>query len=228
MLVDAEFRGRPRKLLVVANRNGFFYVLDRLNGQVLMAEPFVKNLTWASAIGPDGRPKLLPGYENSIEGTKTCPAVSGAANWPSSAFNPSTGLFYVMAFEGCAIYRRNADWFELGKSFYGGTTKSVTVDGGGKYLRALDLQTGTLVWEIPKIGGGITASGVLSTAGGLVFYGDNTGGAFVAVDARSGRRLWEFNTQQTWKSSPMTYAIDGRQFVAAVAGSTVRVFGLDR
>ena len=104
MLVDANFRGRARKLLVVANRNGFFYVLDRLTGRMLMAEPFVKNLTWSSGIGPDGRPKLLPGYENSVEGTQTCPAVSGAANWPSSAFNPATGLFYVMASEAlCGV-----------------------------------------------------------------------------------------------------------------------------
>ena len=226
MLVDAEFRGRPRKLLVVANRNGYFYVLDRLTGQMLMAEPFVKNLTWASGIGADGRPKPLPGYENSVEGTQTCPAVSGAANWPSTAFSTATGLFYVMAAEGCAIYRKNSDWFEFGKSFYGGTTKSVTIEGGGKFLRALDLQSGKLVWEIPAIGGGVTASGVMSTSGGLVFYGDNTNGAFVAVDARTGKRLWHYDTQQTWKSSPMTYAIEGQQYVVAVAGSTVRVFGL--
>jgi alcohol dehydrogenase (cytochrome c) len=226
MLVEANFGGRPRKLLVVANRNGFFYVLDRLTGRMLLAEPFVKNLTWASGVGADGRPKLLPPYENSVDGTQTCPAVSGAANWPSSAFNPTTGLFYVMASEACAVYRKNSDWFEYGKSFYGGTTKPATIEYGGKFLRALDLQSGKLVWETPKIGGGATASGLLSTAGGLVFYGDNTGGAFVAVDAKTGHHLWQFDTLDVWKSSPMTYAIDGKQFVSAVAGSKVRVFGL--
>ena len=133
-----------------------------------MAEPFVKNLTWASGIGADGRPRLLAPYENSVDGTQTCPAVSGAANWPSSAFNPATGLFYVMASEACAVYRKNSDWFEYGKSFYGGTTKPATIEGGGKFLRALDLQSGKLVWETPKIGGGATASGLMSTAGGLV------------------------------------------------------------
>ena len=228
MLVDAEFRGRPRKLLVVANRNGFFYVLDRLTGQMLMAEPFVKNLTWASGIDPGGRPKLSSGYENSADGTVTCPAVSGAANWPSSAFNPATGLFYVMASEACALYRKNTEWFELGKSFYGGTTKPATIDSGGKFLRALDLQSGKLIWETPKIGGGATASGLLSTAGGLVFYGDNTGGALIAVDAKTGQRLWQFETRETWKSSPMTFAIDGTQYIGVVAGSTVRVFSLPR
>jgi alcohol dehydrogenase (cytochrome c) len=226
LLVDAEFRGQPRKLLVVANRNGFFYVLDRLTGRMLMAEPFVKNLTWSSGIGADGRPRLLAAYENSVEGTQTCPAVSGAANWPSTAFNPETGLFYVMASEGCAVYRKNSDWFEFGKSFYGGTTKGATIAGGGKYLRALDLQSGRLVWEVPRVGGGASASGVMSTAGGLVFYGDNTGGALIAINATTAQRLWQFETHQTWKSSPMTYAIDGKQYVGVVAGSTVRVFGL--
>jgi len=226
MLVDTDFRGRPRKLLVVANRNGFFYVLDRLTGQMLMAERFVKNLTWASGIDAKGRPRLLPGYENSVEGTQTCPSVSGAANWPSSAFNPSTGLFYVMASEACSVYRKNSDWFEFGKSFYGGTTKNATIEGGGKSVRALDLQTGKLVWEVSNVGGGITGSGLMSTEGGLVFYGDNTGGAFVAVDAKTGARLWNFDTQQVWKSSPMTFAIDGKQYISTVAGPTVRVFGL--
>jgi alcohol dehydrogenase (cytochrome c) len=226
LLVDAEFRGQPRKLLVVANRNGFFYVLDRLTGRMLMAEPFVKNLTWASGIGADGRPQLLAAYENSVEGTRTCPAVAGAANWPSTAFNPATGLFYVMASEGCAVYRKNSNWFELGKSFYGGTTRAATIDGGGKYLRALDLQTGRMVWEVAGVGGGASASGVMSTAGGLVFYGDNTGGALIAVDAKTAQRLWQAETDQAWKSSPMTYAIDGKQYVGVVAGATVRVFGL--
>lgn len=232
LLIDADFRApaearaRRRKLLVVANRNGFFYVLDRLNGRMVMAVPFVKNITWASGIAANGRPMLRPGYENSVEGTQTCPSVSGAANWPSSAFNPATGLFYVMASESCSVYRKNSDWFELGKSFYGGTTKPATIEGGGKFLRALELQTGKLVWETPKIGGSITASGLLSTAGGLIFYGDNTGGAVVAVDAKDGTRLWQFETQQVWKSSPMTYEIDGKQFISVVAGSSVRVFGL--
>jgi alcohol dehydrogenase (cytochrome c) len=226
LLIDAAFRGRARKLLAVGNRNGFFYVLDRVTGMLLMAEPFVKNLTWASGIGADGRPKLLPGNENTVEGTRTCPSQTGAANWSSSSFNPSTGLFYLMAGEACAIFTKNSDWFELGKSFYGGTTRPAPVDGGGKYLRALDLQTGKLVWEIAKVGGSVTGSGVMSTAGGLVFYGDNTGGALAAVDAKTGTRLWQYDTGQVWKASPMTYAIDGKQYIGVVAGSTVMVFAL--
>ena len=106
LLIDAEFRGRQRKLLALGSRNGFFYVLDRLTGEFLLGERFVKNLTWASGIAPNGRPQLLPGYENTAEGTRTCPSVSGAANWPSTSFNPATGLFYLMASEACAIYQR--------------------------------------------------------------------------------------------------------------------------
>jgi alcohol dehydrogenase (cytochrome c) len=226
VLLDARFRGRPRKLLVQASRNGFFYVLDRLTGEFLLGEPFVKNLTWASGIGADGRPRLLPGYDNTVDGTRTCPNVTGAANWPSTAYNPATGLFYVMAGEGCAIYKKNSTWFELGKSFYGGTTERLTIEGGGKFLRALDLETGKIVWEIPDIGGSVSASGVLSTAGGLVIYGDNTGGAVVAADAKTGKRLWHFSTGEVWKASPMTYAIDGQQYIGVVAGSTVMTFGL--
>lgn len=226
LLLDAAFQGRPRKLLALGSRNGFFYVLDRLTGALLLARPFVKNLTWASGIGTDGRPQLLPGYENAVGGTRTCPSVTGAANWPSTAFSPATGLFYLMAGEACAIYAKNAQWFELGKSFYGGSTKPAPVEGGGKFLRALDLQTGTLVWEIPGVGGSVSGGGLMSTAGGLVVYGDNTGGALVAVDARTGKRLWHFNTGEVWKSSPMTYAIAGKQYIGVVAGSTVMVFSL--
>lgn len=224
MLVDAEFRGRQRKLLVQGNRNGFFYVLDRLTGELLMAEPFVKNLTWASGIGPDGRPTLLPGHEPTPNGTRACPSVAGATNWPSTAFNPATGLFYLMAAESCNIYTKNPKWWKQGESFYGGGTRRAVVENGGKFLRALDLQTGRIAWEVP-VEGGILQSGVMSTAGGLVFYGDGSG-AFVAVDATTGKLLWHFRTGQSWKAGPMTYTIDGKQYIGMTAGSTIMVFGL--
>jgi alcohol dehydrogenase (cytochrome c) len=131
-----------------------------------------------------------------------------------------------MASEACSIYQKNSQWFELGKSFYGGSTKPAAVEGGGKFVRALDLQTGKVVWEIPNVGGGISASGVMTTSGGLLFYGDNVNGAFVAVDASHGKRIWHFDTGQVWKASPMTYALAGKQYIGVVAGSTVIVFGL--
>jgi alcohol dehydrogenase (cytochrome c) len=226
LLVDAPFRGQTRKLMLHGDRNGFFYVLDRLTGKVLLAEPFVRNITWASGIGPDGRPMLLPGNEPTVEGQKVCPAVAGAANWPSNAYSPTTGLFYMFAEESCNVYSKNDQWWEAGKSFYGGGTRRVPGEtGGGKFLKAIDIQTGKTAWEIPDIGGGILGSGLMATAGGLVFYGDGSG-AFVAVDAKTGKLLWHFNTSQTWKGGPMTYMIDGVQYVGVAAGSTVLSFSL--
>jgi alcohol dehydrogenase (cytochrome c) len=226
MLVDTVFRGRPRKLLLHGDRNGFFYVLDRLTGELLLAEPFVKNLTWASGIGKDGRPIRRPGQEPTVQGTRVCPAVAGATNWPSTAFSPVTGLFYLMAEESCGIFTKNSQWWEQGKSFYGGGTRRSPGDTSVKYVRALDVQTGKIAWEIPNVGGNILASGLMSTAGGLLFYGDSTGGAFVAADAKTGRLLWHFNTGQPWKAGPMTYSIERKQHIAVTAGSTVMVFAL--
>jgi PQQ-dependent dehydrogenase (methanol/ethanol family) len=225
LLLDATWRGEPRKLLVQGNRNGFFYVLDRLTGKLLLAEPFVKKLTWASGIGADGRPILLPGNTPTPQGQLTCPSVAGAANWPSNAFDPRTGLFLLFALESCEIYSKNDRWWEPGRSFYGGATRRAPGETSEKFLRAIDIQTGKVAWEIPDIGGGILGSGLMATAGGLVFYGDGRG-AFVAADSKTGKLLWHFNTSGNFKSGPMTYALGGEQFVVTVAGSTVVAFGL--
>lgn len=226
LLADMTFRGKPRKLLLQGNRNGFFYVLDRLTGEFLLGEPFVKNITWASGLTKEGRPILLPGNEPTPAGTRTCPSVEGATNWPATAFSPATGFFYLMAEESCAIFTKSPEWWARGQSFYGGATRRSPDDTRAKFLRALDPNTGQVVWEIAGLGGGILSSGILSTAGGLVFYGDSPGGALVAADAKTGRLLWHFNTGQPWKSGPMTYAIDGRQFVGVTAGSTIMAFAL--
>ena len=226
VLVDAQFHGQPRKLMLQGNRNGFFYVLDRVTGKVLLAEPFVKKITWASGIGPDGRPKLLPGNEPTVEGQLVCPAVAGAANWPSTAFNPATGLYYMFAEESCNIYTKNDQWWEAGKSFYGGGTRRPPGDNvSGKFLKAIDIQTGKTAWEISDVGGGILASGLMATAGGLIFYGDGNG-AFIAADAKNGKLLWHFNTGQSWKAGPMAYTVDGNQYIGMVAGSTILTFSL--
>src|SRR5262249_4482813 len=139
VLIDAEFRGERRKLLVQGNRNGFFYVLDRVTGKVLLAEPFVSKLTWASGIGADGRPVLLPGNAPTGEGQRTCPSVAGAANWPSTAYSPATKLYYLFAQESCNVYSKNAEWWEAGKSFYGGGTKRSPGDESRKFLKAINL-----------------------------------------------------------------------------------------
>jgi PQQ-dependent dehydrogenase (methanol/ethanol family) len=226
VLVDAPFHGQPRKLLLQGNRNGFFYVLDRVTGKVLLAEPFVKKITWASGIGPDGRPKLLPGNEPTVEGQLVCPAVAGAANWPSTAFNSATGLYYMFAEESCNVYTKNDQWWEAGKSFYGGGTRRPPAETvSGKFLKAIDIQSGKTAWEISDVGGGILASGLMATAGGLIFYGDGSG-AFIAADATNGKLLWHFNTGQSWKAGPMTYTVDGNQYIGIAAGSTILAFGL--
>ena len=226
VLVDARWGGQPRKLMLQANRNGFFYVLDRMTGQVLLAEPFVKRITWASGIGPDGRPKLLPGNEPTEEGQLVCPAVAGAANWPSTAFSPLTGLYYLFAEESCNIYTKNGEWWSAGKSFYGGGTKRAPAGSpSGKFLKAIDIQTGKTAWETADIGGGILGSGLMATAGGLLFYGDGNG-AFLAADAANGRPLWHFNASQSGKAGPMTYTVDGAQYVAVAMGPNVIAFGL--
>lgn len=226
LAVNANFRGKTRKLLLQANRNGFFYVLDRVTGEFLLAEPFVKKLTWASGIGSGGRPKLLPGAEPSIAGTKTCPSVEGAANWMSSAYSAATGLFYVQSLERCSIYSKSSAWWEPGKSFYGGGTRRVPGENGEKILRAIDIHTGKIVWEYPQIGAANSWGGVLSTDGGLVFFGEDSG-AFAAADARTGKLLWSFQTSQPWKASPMTYQTAGKQFVSIASGGTILAFGLN-
>jgi alcohol dehydrogenase (cytochrome c) len=225
LLVDAQWEGRQRKLILHANRNGFFYVLDRTDGSLLRATPFVKKLTWASRIGPDARPVLNRNQVPTPEGTTVCPAVEGATNWFSTAFDPARGLYFVQALEKCTVYTLVPGTWEAGKSFYGGTTRNVPGEGGEKSLRALDLATGGVRWELPQIGPANSWGGVLATAAGLVFFGDDSG-AFAAADSAMGRRLWEFQTNVLWKASPMTYVFDGRQYVAIAAGGAILAFSL--
>ncbi|MCC7154617.1 MAG: PQQ-binding-like beta-propeller repeat protein [Bryobacterales bacterium] len=225
MLLDAEFGGRPRRLLVQANRNGFWYVLDRASGEFLLAKPFVKKLTWAKEIGKDGRPVLLPGADPAPEGTRACPAVEGATNWFSTAYHPGLRLFYVQALEKCGIYSKSPGVWQAGKSYYDGASRDVPGEPGRKVLRALDLDSGRVVWEAPQAGPGTAWGGVLSTASGLVFSADDDG-ALVARDARTGARLWEFPANQLWKASPMSYQFDGRQYVTIAAGGAILAFSL--
>ena len=143
----------------------------------------------------------------------------------STAFNPTTGLFYVMALESCNIYTKSSAWWEPGKSFYGGGTRRVPGETGKKYLRAIDVKTGKIAWEVPQIGTAQSWGGVLSTDGGLVLYGDDSG-ALAAVSAKDGKPLWHFHTNELWKASPMTYMVEGKQYVAVAAGGNVIAFGL--
>ena len=226
LLVDAPWQGKPGKLLLQANRNGFFYVLDRTDGKLLLAKPIVKKLTWAREIGPDGRPVLNPGQTPHPEGTLICPSVDGATNFFSTSYNPATGLFYVNTLEKCSIYTKTSspEW-RAGRGYAGGGARTTPDDKPRKILRAIDIQTGKIVWELPEDGNGDTWSGTLSTASGLVFYGDD-GCELAAVDAFTGKKLWSFPFSELLHASAMTYMFDNKQYVAIVAGSVVYAFGL--
>ena len=226
VLVDAMYEGKPRKLMAHADRNGFYYLLDRVTGKFLHGTPFVKQLNWASGLTAAGRPILVPGVEPSLLGTKVCPAAIGAANWMSPAYSPETGLFYVVAQEGCGIANKSTETFRPGGFQYRATGDVEVRDDSWKvYVRALDLTTGKLKWEQERIGSTGFGGGLLSTAGGLLFSGE-LNGEFVALEAKTGKALWHFYTGQRITASPITYSVTGKQFVTIAAGSDIMSFGL--
>jgi PQQ-dependent dehydrogenase (methanol/ethanol family) len=200
VLVDRVYNGKPSKLLLHADRNGFFYVLDRTNGAVLLAKPFLRRVDWASRIGTDGRPVVTD--------PRGCP--TDAANWASTAFSPRTGLYYLLALEECV-----------------GKPTGYPDQTGQRFLRAINIETGEIAWEVAQPGSAHakTWSGVLATATGLLFYGQPNGG-FAAVDERRGTTLWQFPTNARMKASPMTFMFNGKQYVAVAAGPNILCFGL--
>ncbi len=226
ILTEIEWQGERRKVLLHANRNGFFYVLDRVTGKVLRAKPFVEELTWASGVDTDGRPILIPDKRPTPAGNVVCPGIAGATNWPSKSYSPETGLYYVQATEYCNTYTKRPEAWERGKGFYGGAAKRAPGDRSERYLRAIDVETGDVAWEIYQGDGGWRNwAGVMSTANGLVFYGDDSG-AFAAASAEDGEPLWMHQLNVRWHASPMTYRAGGKQFVAIAAGKNVVAFAL--
>jgi alcohol dehydrogenase (cytochrome c) len=225
LVIDTNWQGQPRKLLVQGNRNGFFYVLDRTNGKMLLAKQFINELTWAKGVGADGHPIFNPGQEPSEKGTRVCPSQDGATNWYSPSWNPATGLFYMQTNEKCSVYTKRPDEFTLGRSFLGGAQRVDTTPKPRRYLRALDLQTGNVKWEVPETGDANSWGGTVATATGLVFYGEDSG-AFVAADASTGKTLWTFHANVNWKASPMVYQFDGKEMIGVVGGSSVIALGL--
>jgi alcohol dehydrogenase (cytochrome c) len=222
MLVDEKFAGTPRKLLVQANRNGFFYVLDRTNGQFLLGTPFVKKSTWASGYTPDGKPILLPNSDPTVDGTLVCPG--SGTNWRAASYSPILKLFFVSASDTCSISRLIPAPFEMGKRYFNGAG-SRAPDSGGKSIRALDIQTGKIVWDYPQTADAVSESGPLSTNGGLVFVGEDSG-VFTALDGKTGKPLWHWPTNETFRASPMTYMVGGRQFVCIAGPAGFLAFGL--
>jgi alcohol dehydrogenase (cytochrome c) len=226
VLLSAEVNGRMRDLLVQANRNGFLYVLDRTDGEFLKATPFVTKLDWAKGIDTSGRP-ILSGKIPTAEGTQICPSIDGATNWFSPSYNPVTGLFYFMALESCSVFFAHPQAFVQGQTFYDTGTKLAPDDHAQKVLLAYSVPDGKIVWRYPQAGRGNSWGGTMTTAGDLVFFG-NDAGAFEAVEARTGRSLWQFNTGQSMHASPMSYEVDRVQYVAIAAGSDVISFALPR
>ncbi|MGA9978310.1 MAG: PQQ-dependent dehydrogenase, methanol/ethanol family [Candidatus Sulfotelmatobacter sp.] len=225
ILIDAVYHGEARKLLVQADRNGYIYVLDRTNGKFLSAAPFVKKLSWAKGIDAQGRP-IRTDAKPTPDGTRVCPGYAGATNWFAPSYSDSTHSVYFMALEDCqTFFSSETPAFKEGKEYYSTGVKRIPGEASQKVLVAYSLDTGSLVWQYPQAGRGHSSAGTMATAGGLVFFGDNAG-ALEAVDARTGKPLWHFNTGQDMSASPMTYAISGKQYVAIAAGSDVFGFAL--
>jgi alcohol dehydrogenase (cytochrome c) len=224
MIIDAVYRGAARKLLVQANRNGYLYVLDRTNGKFLSATPFVEKLNWAKGIDGEGRP-VLTGIEPTAEGTSVCPGYSGATNWFAPSYNESTHSVYFLALEECETYFFKSQTFREGRDYYSTGVKRNPSETSRKVLVAFNLDADSIVWKYRQEGAGRSSAGTMTTAGGLVFFGDDAG-SFEAVEAGSGKPVWHFSTGQNISASPMSYAVEGKQFVAIAAGSDIFSFAL--
>ena len=225
ILADLNIGGQPRKVVMFANRNGFYYTLDRTNGRIIVAKPFVRT-TWALQIGTDGRPMLQPGHTPDEKGELTCPDISGGTNFWPPTFDPSQNLFFVNAREVCATYYAWKPEFTPGDRFTGGGAQRATGADYPAYgaLRAIDPATGDRKWEFKYLNP--SSAGLLSTASGLLFSGDAEGN-LLAIDSRSGKLLWRYQMGSNLHgTSPTTYMVDGRQHVLVPAGTTLTAWAL--
>jgi alcohol dehydrogenase (cytochrome c) len=251
VLIDAELRGRPRKLMAWANRNGFFYLLDRLNGEFQFAKPFVRQ-TWNKGFDDKGRPDIIPGNDPTPEGNdKIQPGVDGGANWMAHSYSPITKLMYVFARDERRMFTKNAirhgndeetapgpgavrspvntnGIFGNGGNLPGGggrgrAARFAPEESWGKVI-GIDPLTGTIKWEHRVLTP--PWGGVMSTAGNLVFGGTQEGVIF-ALDARTGERLWYFAGNDRVYASPMTYLANGKQYMSLAVGDVIATFGLD-
>lgn len=221
VLADLTVGGRTRRTLITANRNGFFYVLDRTNGAFIQAKPYVTT-TWAAEVDGRGRPIELPGQRPTPEGVRTCPDLAGGSSFTSPSFDPVRRLFFVSARETCQVYVSYAppEKYDLGEYVMGGGTRN---RGGTGVLRAIDPVTLERKWEVPYAAP--SYSGVLSTASGLVFAGDHAG-TLMAVGADTGRVLWRHRLGGAFWGAPSTVMVGGRQLLLMPAGQTLTAFAL--
>lgn len=229
VLVDRPFKGKQRKLILWGNRNGFYYVLDRVTGEFLVAKAFVYQ-NWAKGIDKKGRPIRAPNQGPSAEGTKTYPSVQGATNWYSPTYSPQTGLFYLSVWESYpSTYYKGDPTYTRGNRYVGslpqGIYPNTTTDTEPGYgaVRALAPETGELEWEFKMAE--VSESGLMSTAGNILFSGSMQG-QFVILDVFNGNLLWSMNLGGRMTNSPMTYQVEDSQFVAVSAGHSLFVFGL--
>ncbi len=223
VLGELTFNGQPRKVVMFANRNGFFYTIDRATGKVIVAKPFVET-TWAKEIDATGRPMLLPGQVPDVDGNRTCPDLGGGTNFMSPSFDPTTRLFFVTARETCAMYYAFDQKFKPGEQYTGGGQQRPRDQRNFGALRAIDPVTAQVKWEFRYTS--VSGSGVLSTASGLVFAGDGDGN-IMAFDSRSGKNLWHYQLGFSMRSTAgTTYMLDGRQYLLVPAGSMLTAFAL--
>ena len=243
VLVEMEWQGAKRKVMIWANRNGFFYVLDRATGRFLMGKPFVK-VNWANGFDERGRPMLVPGMAPTKEGVLIMPGNQGGTNYYSPSYSPNTGLFYIPSWENTSsIYAKTDPEFSEGEWYTGGGYTDAGPKGrlgpiGGRGLpyfgredegfgavRAIDPKTGEKKWDfkMPQV----TEAGVLTTASDVLFSGSRDG-YFFALNARTGALLWKSAVGGPVQSSPVTYSVNGRQYVAVNAGNSLFVYALRR
>lgn len=223
VLVDAVLGGRKRKLLLTAQRNAFYYVLDRETGEFLQGQAFAKQ-TWSKGLDAKGRPIVLPDTTPTPAGNYVCPDAAGAANWGSPSYDEATGSFLVSVREACATYTSVTKDPVPGEGYTGGGQEIDPKQGTPGAVRALDALTGAVRWNFPlEIGS--SATGVLSTAGGVVFASSHDGN-LIALDSRTGKYLWHYYTGARIVASPMAYAVDGKQYVAIASQSAIFVFAL--
>lgn len=223
ILADIQYQGRTRKVMMWANRNAFYYTIDRATGEFLVGKPYATQ-TWATSLDSNGRPIRAPGTIPTYEGVVVAPAVGGGTNWFSPAFSPSTGLFYVDAFDGeQKFFKRDEDYEEGDRYTGGGGTYIQPMDRYFSAIRAIDPATADIRWEFP-IQPRSTA-GIMTTAGGLLFSG-SIDGYFYALDDASGQELWHITLGARVHAAPMTFAVDGKQYVTVASGNVVFTFGL--
>ena len=222
VLVNSVFQGKMRHLILHADRNAFFYVLDRDTGEFLMGKPFAKQ-TWAKGLDDKGRPVLIPNMDPTPQGTNVCPDQSGATNWASPSFSRQTNLFYLAVRESCALYSSITKEPRPGDPYTGtGQQEEPGLFPGA--IRAIDPQTGAIKWNFDLHQGSVGA-GVLATAGGVVFAAAKDGN-LIALDARTGAALWHYQTGGEINASPMSYSVDGKQYVAIATDSVLFTFAL--